>query len=741
MSLLQAADKRLDVREDDRPVLARICWQVLLALFVVNLALGAALAVSHDKASDDALGYYALAVNLYEGQGLSRDYKSDLGMAETAPPFTVRGRFLYPFLTSVVFRLFGVSIQAANLVAALFRAALVVPLALIGAWLFSDRRVGLLAGVIYTVNPAYISLGTIAMPETTTAALYYAAVLAFVSYFRTGKRWLMALGGLAVSLAYLTRPEALLLVALGGLTIALSTRRWSDLAVLLAAPVLTTLLLQPLVFGASFSPYSTSLVTLPDWVDFYRLRPYTSTEYLAEVGGLAGAIGVRVYNTLLFLKHTFADGLWLDRTAGLVPFTFVIALVAGLFAPLHRRERVYLLVLTLFAAAQLVFTIGYPGYPRMSADFRHGQIVGPFVLILVAAGLVQLWRRGRAVGRAAVVFLAAHYALFVVVVLTVMVNDMLWVPTVRDALAEAGRWSGENLRVDAVLMTRKPAVISYAAARPAIMIPSAGYADIVDYARRHGVTHVVVTDMEQSAVPNLVQGIELFADHYRRLYTADSFYVAEVRSYDYGGRRPAVPDDDVVEAPARPRVLFEWSDLLKTERAATIDDALDVWSQWAMRARKGVWNLAKDSSPPPPMRYPIDARLGDAITLLGYDLNVSQVRPGETVELSLFWECNAPVGRDLTVFTHVLDASGFVRAQQDNAPLAGTRPTGRWEVGEIVRDRYDLRIAEDAPPGDYSIEVGMYDAKTGERLRMVDGQGREAPDRRALAGSFKVTAR
>lgn len=52
--------------------------------------------------------------------------------------------------------------------------------------------------------------------------------------------------------------------------------------------------------------------------------------------------------------------------------------------------------------------------------------------------------------------------------------------------------------------------------------------------------------------------------------------------------------------------------------------------------------------------------------------------------------------------------------------------------GEVLTDRYTLQVRQDAPPGEYRLEVGMYDAATGARLPVFDALGKRLPGDRVL---------
>jgi len=131
--------------------------------------------------------------------------------------------------------------------------------------------------------------------------------------------------------------------------------------------------------------------------------------------------------------------------------------------------------------------------------------------------------------------------------------------------------------------------------------------------------------------------------------------------------------------------------------------------------------------PPPRFREemrPLDVQFEGGIRLLGYALRDSEgravdqlaVRPGETVRLTLYWQTDAQIEQNYTVFTHLLDPTGWMRGQQDSPPRQGTWPTSWWVPGELVVDRHAIPVADDAPPGLYAIEVGLYRPADGTRL-------------------------
>jgi len=118
------------------------------------------------------------------------------------------------------------------------------------------------------------------------------------------------------------------------------------------------------------------------------------------------------------------------------------------------------------------------------------------------------------------------------------------------------------------------------------------------------------------------------------------------------------------------------------------------------------------------MQHPTMVNLGNGVTLLGYDLPRTVVRPGETLPVTLYWKTAQSLTVDYSTFAHVVASDFYVLAQQDNAH-PGRYPTTRWGTDEYNRDVHEIPIPPGVPPGTYQLAVGMYSPFTGERLPVL----------------------
>jgi hypothetical protein len=101
--------------------------------------------------------------------------------------------------------------------------------------------------------------------------------------------------------------------------------------------------------------------------------------------------------------------------------------------------------------------------------------------------------------------------------------------------------------------------------------------------------------------------------------------------------------------------------------------------------------------------------------LLGFNLSTTQIRPGEQIGLTLFWQADlGPAGNgspsrpDYSVVLALQNSQDIPLYR--GAPVHGIYPTSQWKDGEIVVDHANPRLplaAIEAPPGDYALELTL----------------------------------
>ncbi len=137
--------------------------------------------------------------------------------------------------------------------------------------------------------------------------------------------------------------------------------------------------------------------------------------------------------------------------------------------------------------------------------------------------------------------------------------------------------------------------------------------------------------------------------------------------------------------------------------------------------------------------YPLQRDFGGLVKLHGYDLSGLTVRPGTSLTVTLFWQREQHTGTSYTVFVHLLDAAETrVWGQRDAIPRDGAYPLPDWLAGEVVVDTYTMDVPAETPPGAYKIEVGLYDAATGQRVSVLAADGSPAGDRVVLPTEMQV---
>lgn len=111
-------------------------------------------------------------------------------------------------------------------------------------------------------------------------------------------------------------------------------------------------------------------------------------------------------------------------------------------------------------------------------------------------------------------------------------------------------------------------------------------------------------------------------------------------------------------------------------------------------------------------------------------------RVGDSVHLTLEWQSLAPAEESYSVFVHVIDwGNRPIIDNLDYTPLGGTAPTHlwfpKWLPGQRYLDPYRISLTG-IPPGQYLIEVGLYEMTGRRRLLLSDPTGNVGGDRYIL---------
>ena len=115
------------------------------------------------------------------------------------------------------------------------------------------------------------------------------------------------------------------------------------------------------------------------------------------------------------------------------------------------------------------------------------------------------------------------------------------------------------------------------------------------------------------------------------------------------------------------------------------------------------------------------------LTLLGYDLPKSKLKPGDSLEVSYYWRCRFRPPLNYYIFVH-LRGPGGVTYNYDHLLNQGRPMMTELEPGQVVRENFSHRLPANMEKGNYRLVVGLWDPKfTGRAMPIIgkDGKGKE----------------
>jgi len=116
--------------------------------------------------------------------------------------------------------------------------------------------------------------------------------------------------------------------------------------------------------------------------------------------------------------------------------------------------------------------------------------------------------------------------------------------------------------------------------------------------------------------------------------------------------------------------------------------------------------------------------LSGPLEFLGYRLEKSAVRAGETLDLWSYWAVTDVPTRPLSLMAHLVDGAGRPIAIGDGLGVQ----IENWQVGDVIIQRHPLTLPLDIPAGDYALCTGAYWLDPMERWPIIVQGGQVVGD-------------
>jgi 4-amino-4-deoxy-L-arabinose transferase-like glycosyltransferase len=110
------------------------------------------------------------------------------------------------------------------------------------------------------------------------------------------------------------------------------------------------------------------------------------------------------------------------------------------------------------------------------------------------------------------------------------------------------------------------------------------------------------------------------------------------------------------------------------------------------------------------------------ISLVGTLSVTDRLTPESYVRVPMAWQVNNPLSKEWSLFIHLVTPDGVIVSQRDIYPGQGLLATSDLSEGRGWLDTNSIWIPATAyAPRTLDIQIGWYDLKTGERMRLADG--------------------
>jgi hypothetical protein len=142
----------------------------------------------------------------------------------------------------------------------------------------------------------------------------------------------------------------------------------------------------------------------------------------------------------------------------------------------------------------------------------------------------------------------------------------------------------------------------------------------------------------------------------------------------------------------------------------------------------------------PHPQHPLDVEFANGLQLIGYDLDSPSAHPGQPITITWYWHATQDLDDNWKLFTHVADATGESRLNQDGVGTLRDHDLyqpGRWEPGQYIKDVQNVLLPADWNSPRATFFLGLWN---GDQHRLAIRRGPNDGDNRVRAATIDVAS-
>jgi len=116
----------------------------------------------------------------------------------------------------------------------------------------------------------------------------------------------------------------------------------------------------------------------------------------------------------------------------------------------------------------------------------------------------------------------------------------------------------------------------------------------------------------------------------------------------------------------------------------------------------------------------LDVDFGEQMQLRGWRLDVTSLRPGGVLTVTMDWQTSVSLSDQQVVFVHVLSSDGTLVAQHDAPPARRFQPSSTVPRAAVFSYPVTIELPGDLPAGEYRVLAGVYLWPSLDRLPVLD---------------------